>query len=357
MTGTAIDCAFCPVYKRARFSRRSVDEVLADLDAMHAIAEDLRARSRSMGHGGEIVRPVVESVLYDPTVSDARRRMAVWLMRGGKTVFLQDSDALVIKPEAVEAILAGIRSRFPHVSRITSYSRSKTLVHRSTEQLRRLGAAGLSRIHVGMESGADEVLERVRKGVTAAEHIEGCRHVVEAGVGLSLYVMPGLGGQTLSERHATETARVVNAIRPDFVRIRTTAVTPGTPLAEQADRGSFVEMDDIALAAEIRAMLGRLDDFPFTLASDHVMNLLEEVSGRWPEDRPRILDTLDTFLGLDRDEQRHFVLGRRVLVYRDLADRLDPARRAHVERVEREMGPLGDDDFRGLVRRLRARTV
>ncbi len=276
-------CAFCPVYKNLRFSLRTVDEVLQDLDAMQAVYGD---------------RPT--------------------------TVFLQDANPLLTRTDDLVRILEGIHQRFPRVERITAYARSHTLARRSVAELRRIREAGLNRLHVGMESGCDAVLQLVEKGVTRADQIEGGRRAKEASFELSEYVMPGLGGKELSDAHADDSATALQAIQPDFIRLRTTAVMPGSGLATLVTQGTMTPLSEVEMVAEIRRFLTGLASLTTRLDSDHVLNLLMELRGDLPADLAHMLEICDEFLRLSQVEQHRFVLGRRLGWFVRLSDRNDP---------------------------------
>jgi hypothetical protein len=276
-------CAFCPVYKNLRFSLRSVEDVLQDLDAMQAIY-------------GE--RPT--------------------------TVFLQDANPLLTRTDDLVRILEGIHQRFPRVERVTAYARSHTLARRTVAELCRIREAGLNRLHVGMESGCDAVLQLVEKGVTRADQIEGGRRAKEAGFELSEYFMPGLGGKELSDANADDSATALQAIQPDFVRLRTTAVVPGSRLATLVTQGRMTPLSEVETVAEIRRFLTGLTDLTTQLESDHVLNLLMELRGDLPSDMARLLETCDEFLRLSQVEQNRFVLGRRLGWFVRLSDRSKP---------------------------------
>lgn len=263
-------CAFCSVYNGQRFSLRPVDEVVADLDAM-------------LGY-------------YGPNV---------------RTVFLQDANALLTPPDQLEAILLALVERFPKVDRITTYARSHTLVHRKLEDLVRLREAGLNRVHIGFESGSDEVLNMVNKGTTRAQQILGGQRAREAGFQVSEYWMPGLGGIALTDLHASESASALRAIKPHFIRLRTTAVMRGTPLASRRDDGTFVELDEVAKVREIRAFLAALDDLECRIESDHGLNLLMELRGNLPDDLPGLLALCDGFLNAPAEQQQACIAARR----------------------------------------------
>jgi len=227
-------------------------------------------------------------------------------------VFLQDANPLLTKTDDLVRIVEAVRRRFPKVRRITAYARSHTLARRSEAELKRLREAGLDRLHVGMESGCDAVLTLVSKGTTRAEQIEGGKRAKAAGFELSEYVMPGLGGRALSDAHADDTASALREIKPDFVRLRTTAVSPGTPLCDLEERGEFVPLGEIGLVAEIRRFLAGLGDLNTRLESDHVLNLLPELRGDLPKDRERLLGVCDAVLALPPELQVRFVLARRL---------------------------------------------
>lgn len=334
-------CTFCPVYKGQRFSLRSAGEVKADIDAMAELAERLREVGWRDGRCDE---ERVAALLYGPDGAGAAQ-VARFLAAGAGTAFLQDANSLIAPVEELRDIIAHLRLRFPSLRRVTSYARSHTITGRSVAELVRLREAGLSRIHVGLESGADRVLELVGKGAGAERHIDAGRRVRAAAIGLCEYVMPGLGGRALSDEHARETARVLRAIEPDFVRLRTVTVPVGSALAAAVSRGQLEPASDVEIVAEIRALLCGLEGVRTTIRSDHVLNLLEEVSGRLPEELPRLLGIVDQFLSLGADEQELFAVGRRLGSLRRLDDLDDGPLRARAEQQRallrrRHAGPL-----------------
>jgi radical SAM superfamily enzyme YgiQ (UPF0313 family) len=199
---------------------------------------------------------------------------------------------------------------------VTSYSRSHTVSKRSVEDLARLRTAGLDRVHIGLESGSDAVLGFVEKGVTAERQIEAGRRIKSAGLELSEYIMPGLGGRRWTKEHATETARVLNAINPDFIRIRSLAISPGTPLAEREKVGEIEPLSGVETVEELRLLIENLDGITSRIVSDHMLNLLEEVQGKLPEDKEAMIASIDRFLALSDDEKDLFQLGRRLGVFR-----------------------------------------
>ncbi|MBC8868718.1 MAG: radical SAM protein [Planctomycetes bacterium] len=334
-------CVFCPVYKDEPFSIRKVEEIKRDIDAMAAIRDRIHHRGNaSCGARPDRVAvfDAVKSLDRDGEVhGECARQVAFWICRGLESLFLQDADALVLRTEQLVEILNYARAAFPTITRITTYARAKTVSRKSPDDLKALRAAGLNRIHIGMESGSNAVLSLVQKGVTQDELIRSGRLVMAAGIELSEYFMPGLGGRELSEEHAVESAAVLTAVNPTFIRIRSTVPVPGTPLHRMMTEGRWVPLTEEEKVGEIRACLERLDGITSTVQSDHIMNLLEDVAGRLPGDKQRMLETIDCFLNMNPPDREAFIVGRRMGRYRHLSDyaplpEVEMGRRPHIRR-------------------------
>jgi hypothetical protein len=317
-------CAFCHTYRGTKFELRPVEEIKDDIRAIRAMVDRITETSWKYGHGGRITRSVANYFFEsDEDQSDGIRSVVAWLYFGGESVFLQDANSIIMKTDDLAAVLDFIREQFPQVKRITSYCRSKTAARKSVEELKRLKEAGLSRIHIGLESGCDPVLDFIKKGSTAADHIQGGRNVVAAGISLSEYVIPGLGGDRWSRSHAVETAKVLNAINPDFIRLRTLQVVPGTELYTMRQEGAFRPLPDEEILKEIRLFIETLEGITSTIVSDHILNLLEELEGKLPEDKPKLLAVIDRFFALPDRDRLIYRLGRRKGIYRRLDDLSD----------------------------------
>jgi len=343
-------CEFCRTYKRHEFSLRSVEEIEADIEAMARIRDRLR-------DAGFTARPR-EAVARGLVRTNEEYVVANVLAHGGRTAFLQDADSLVMKPDRVRRVLAFFRERFPEVERITTYARSRTVARLSVEDLRSYGAQGLTRIHVGMESGHDPLLDLIAKGATAEIHIRAGSKVREAGLELSEYVMPGLGGREMSRGHALDTARVLNAVDPHFIRFRTLCLGPKLPLWQHfhGPEARLTRQTDAEVVAEIRLFLSALDGIGSRVVSDHILNLLGDLEGQLPGDRERLLARCDAFLALDAGEQRLFQAGRRAGLLEGVGDLANPALRARAEAVLAELvrvhGPGGvEEGVRALMER------
>ncbi len=329
-------CAFCPVYKGSRFSLRPPEHVKADIDAVFRCVERLRAAA---GTDRTLSRQALHQIMESLPAEDAPAFQAAlrWVNEGMRSVFLQDANSLIIKPDDLIDILHHLYRRFPDIQRVTSYARSHTVGRIKPEKLARIRAAGLNRLHIGMESGADAVLELVKKGSTKADHIKAGRRSKEAGFELSEYVMPGLGGQDLSATHARETADALNQINPDFIRLRSLAIPPGLPLHEEYLAGRFKKCTDIMMAEELLLFLEHLEGITSYIKSDHILNLFEEVEGRLPKDREKMTAPVRRFLDMPPTDQMHYQVGRRLGLFRRLDDMNDSGRLNRVREVCQRM--------------------
>ncbi len=317
-------CAFCHTYRGTKFQLRSVEEVKKDIQAMKDIADDVLELSWKCGEGGRVNRNVLKYIYNSPDLrNDYIYSVAAWLYYGGENVFLQDANSLILKTGDLVSILDFLKEKFPHVKRITSYCRSHTAARKTITEFEQLKNAGLSRIHIGMESGCDDVLVLINKGVTATEHIKAGLNIRQAGIELSEYVIPGLGGTKYTRQHALDTAKVLNAINPDFIRLRTLHVVPGTALDELMGKGEFQTLKDDDVLREIKLFVENLGVQNTYFASDHILNLLEELEGRFPEDKKKILSTIEQYFQLSPDERLIFRVGRRSGAYRKLVDLSD----------------------------------
>jgi len=331
-------CEFCHIYKGKKFSLRTVAEVKKDIDMVQEIASEVKGLSWMHGFGGDITAPLVNLLLQNaPRYPEGLRSVALWLYGGGKTVFLQDANSLVLKTDQLIEILNYLRKTFPSIERITTYARAKTVSKKGVEELRDLCRAGISRIHIGLETGYDPLLQYIQKGVTAQEHIEAGRKVKESGISLSEYVILGLGGKGMWREHAVETARVLNQIDPDFIRVRTLKVLETMPLQEKIVKGEFVLLSDDEIVVEERLFIENLEGINSTFISDHILNLLEEVEGKLPEEKEKMLAVIDRYLALSPEEKVNFRLGRRAGVYRSTDDLSNPDLSHQVEKVLRRI--------------------
>jgi radical SAM superfamily enzyme YgiQ (UPF0313 family) len=266
-------CEFCHVYKGAQFERRPLEEVLQDID-------------KAAEFHGDVFR----------------------------SAFLQDANSLVMETSDLVQVLSRVRQRFPSVQRVTSYARARTVARKSLEELRQLHEAGLSRLHIGLESGYDPLLEYMNKGVTSDLVIEGGKKVVESGISLCLYVVLGLGGRLRLEgeetwrNHALHTARVLNAVNPHYIRVRTLTIKEGMPLYQKLVSGEFEESSDAEKVREERLLIENLDVTSY-FASDHSTNVLMDVRGQLPPEKEAMLSLMDRYLELSEAEQVNFRLG------------------------------------------------
>lgn len=328
-------CRFCSSYKGERFERRSVEDIKRDITEAGQLAQQIQQLSWDNGFSGRITEEVVR--LTGENLGEAAFYVSCWLYYGGENVFLQDGNSLVMSTEQLVDVLEFLRFTFPKVKRVTTYARTRTLMKKPLEDLVKLREAGLSRVHVGLESGYDPVLDYMDKGVTAADQVEAGLRVKAAGIELSSYVILGLGGRDMTREHALATSMALNAINPDFIRFRTLALKPEMPLHQDFISGKFVPLSEDGVVLEERQLIEALEGVDGYLISDHAVNLLMEVEGRLPQARTNMLNTIDRYLFLSARDRLNFRLGRRLGVYNYLSDLNNTTRRQQVDQVIEEL--------------------
>ena len=326
------NCTFCGLYKGQKFSIRPVSHIIKDIDVIRYYVDEIQkimAQSDGAAH-----RQYMNLVSGQPESDQMALHAAlIWVQGGMQSIFLQDANTLIIKPDDLVEILNYVQKSFPNVERITSYARSHTIARISDDDMARIAVAGLNRIHIGMESACDEVLDFVKKGVDKKTHIIAGQKVKRAGIELSEYFMPGLGGVTLSRENALETADALNQINPDFIRIRTLGLPENIELYKDFQSGAFIKPGDVPMAEELLLLLDNLNGITSTVKSDHILNLFQEVEGRLPEDKERMTAPLRTFLAMPPEEQLTYMVGRRTGIFSKLEDLHDSELRSHAEKA------------------------
>ena len=309
-------CTFCEMYKKHRFVYRPVAEIKADIDSVAAIRDEILAAAGTLGMAGRVDRELGAALLAaggDLGQNPGFVTVFNWLLSGGRTAFLQDADSMIMRPHELLETLEYLRLSLPSLNRVTTYARAKTLAGRKPEQLEGIRAAGLDRLHIGLETGDEELLALIQKGVTQAEQIEGSRKALAAGFQVSEYWMPDLGGRERWRQHAENTARVLSAINPHYIRSRPLVPRRGTPLYEEVVQGRLHLSSPHQRLEELQLMIAQLE-VDSRVCFDHAMNAWRDSRGgllfrqdyegyRFPEEKPLLLERIAE--GLAVDEARH----------------------------------------------------
>jgi len=304
-------------YNHEKFQLRAVEEIKNDIQLARAISDEIKQVSWQLGYAGRVADAVGAIIIQrEPELRESYSFVNVfnWLRFGARTSFLQDADSLIMRTPDLIEVLKYLKETFPSLQRITSYARAKTIYHKTQKELKDIRAAGLDRLHVGLESGDDELLRHLDKGVTAEQHIIAGRKAREAGFEFSAYVMPGLGGRAKSEQHAKNTARVLNEINPHYIRLRPFLPRPNTPSFDEYQMGGFQLTSPHERLSELKTMIAALT-VTSHLCFDHMMNAWRSESGellftqdyegyKFPEEKERTLELIEE--GLQVRESMHF---------------------------------------------------
>ena len=316
-------CKFCYgiPYNREKFQLRSVEDIRRDIDAAKAIADCIQSIAMKLAGLDWAARLLDTYSLYDKEFQELNHDEMTnfqsiitvfnWLYSGGTSVFLQDADTLIMPTKDLLEVSDYLKRTFPSIEKMTSYARSKTIVHKTTEEMRALRQAGLTRLYVGLESGDDDILRHVRKGVTGDEHIIAGKKVKEAGFQLSEFCVVGLGGKSRSDKNAENTARVLNEINPDYVRIRRYVPRAGSPLLEEWKNGAFQLLSPHEELREIQMMIKDLD-VTSRVCFDHYIDPAYRIGSRllwifkqdhdgykFPEEKAAVLSLAEEGLKID----------------------------------------------------------
>ena len=260
-------CTFCNMFKAKRFRVRPVEEVIEDLEA-------------------------------------ARK----YYSRVGR-IFLCDGDALCLKTDKLIVILDKIKELFPECERVGIYGRSNDILRKTDEELRELVNHGLGIVYIGAESGSNQVLQMINKGVTREEIIESVKRCEEAGLPTSVTFISGMGGKALWKEHAVETGTMISEMGASYVGLLTLMVSPDAPIYEDIKSGAFEVLSGEEVVAETHLLLESVgewkSDRPCVFRSNHASNYVS-LRGNLPEEKDRMLKQLETAMnniGLLKDER------------------------------------------------------
>ncbi len=256
-------CSFCSMYKDKKFRIRRLEEVLDEL-------EEARSHYREV-----------------------------------KRIFLADGDAMICKTAYLKEVLVKIKNLFPECERVGIYSSPQSIMNKTIEELSELRKLGLGIAYLGIESGSDKILKYIQKGTTAEEMILAGRKILTSGIKLSATLISGLGGKEHWQEHAIESARIVNAIQPQYLGLLTLLLEPGVSLEAQVKNGEFQLLTPIEILKETKMLLENFALNHCIFRSNHASNYIS-LQGTLPEDRQRLIRQLDEALEQKDDYNEYF---------------------------------------------------
>ncbi|HYE81458.1 MAG TPA: radical SAM protein [Clostridia bacterium] len=251
-------CTFCSMYKDKKFRIRDVEEIFADIE-----------------EGKRSYRRV-------------------------SRVFLADGNALAMKADDLKRILLKIHELMPECERVGIYSSPGDILRKSVDELRELRELGLGIVYMGLESGCDEILRSIRKGVTSREMVEAGKKLIGSGIKLSITLISGIGGKALWKEHALASARVINEIDPHYLGLLTLLVEPGTEMEQQIAKGGFELLDPGEVMEETRLLIENLNLHNCVFRSNHASNYFA-LAGALPQDKHRLLQEIEKAMNNEYD--------------------------------------------------------
>jgi hypothetical protein len=346
-------CLFCPAYKNEKFSLRSLDELKRELLYLSEIYTKLKSALNNTTLyelSSNLKQYFPEEQLHDA------HRMLHWIYHQEFNIFIQDADPLLRKPSQLIELLSLLKQLFPETNRITSYARATTINRFSTEELFLLKNSGLSRIHMGLESGSDNVLKFVCKGFKSKDVVDACNKLKQAGIESSLYIMPGLGGKNYTKEHVTETIRTINLAKPNFLRLRTIGLNSQIPLYYKFASGEFLILSEEEIVKEINDIIQGIE-VELNLYSDHNLNLLMEINGTLPKDKNKLLSIIKRFLSFSEQKKILFILSRRMNKVFELGEFLSFSPDEEIQDLFEQIKHLNKEEREKFFLRLRSQNL
>jgi radical SAM superfamily enzyme YgiQ (UPF0313 family) len=246
-------CTFCGMYKSKKFRIRSKSDIFRDMEEMAARYNKVRR------------------------------------------IFLADGDALVLKTQDLKDILQKIRELFPYCERVGIYATPGDILRKSPEELKSLKEHGLGIVYLGIESGSDKILKDIDKGADSKDMIKAGRRITDSGIKLSVTLISGLGGKDDWQEHAKESARVINAINPDYLGLLTLLIEPGTRMYDMVKEGTFKLLSTEEVALETQMLIRNLELENCIFRSNHASNYFS-LAGTLSHDKGKLLEQLDNVL-------------------------------------------------------------
>lgn len=257
-------CTFCSMFKDKKFRVRDVNEILEDLD------------------------------------------MARRTYRHVEKIFLADGDALCLTNSKLLIILDRIKKLFPECKRVGVYGSPQDVLMKKPEELIELHQNGIGIIYIGAESGSNQVLQDIQKGVSRAQMIEAVQKIEASGIQASVTFISGLAGPERWEEHALETASMISEMQPSYVGLLTLMVDPAAPIYDEIQAGRFKILSAEEVLAETMLMLKNINvKRNCVFRSNHASNYVS-LKGELPADKDRMVNQLRAALqntSLIKDER------------------------------------------------------
>lgn len=212
-----------------------------------------------------------------------------------RRIFLADGDVMNLPYDQFLSVLGMLNDRFPRLSRVNIYANGHSILRKTDAELQAFKRLKLNTLYMGLESGHEETLRTVKKRETAKEMVEAGLRAQAAGLKMSVMVLTGLGGQENSTAHAAATVDALNRMQPRLLSALRVIPIPGTELYAQEQSGAFKQLTEFEATQELRDMIGKLELEGTVFRANHSSNILP-LEGRFPKDKARLLDELETLL-------------------------------------------------------------
>ncbi len=256
-------CSFCSMYKEKKFVIKPIEDIKSDIDAFRAMYKN----------------------------------------RSVEKIFLADGDALVVPTEILVQVLDYIKEVFPECKRVSIYGTAIAIHQKSVEDLKKLYEKGLTLVYLGVESGDNDALKFIKKGIRAERVVELAKKIQDTGIDLSITLIAGLMGKFQDNKmHAIKSAKIITDISPKYASILNLRLYEGTELYDLMQQGKYDYLEGVEVLKEMRLVLSSIDPSkitkPIIFRANHASNYLN-LKGNLPEDIPRMIAEIDNAIEND----------------------------------------------------------
>jgi pyruvate-formate lyase-activating enzyme len=244
------NCTFCSMYKTKKYQVREIEDIFKEIDILANIYPD------------------------------------------ANKVFLADGDALSLPTGYLIEVLQYLKSSFPRLGRVSVYATAQNVLEKSEEELSLLYENKLNLIYYGIETGNDELLKKINKGVTASQIIESLNKASKANIKISATVILGIGGEAYINEHIKDTATIINSTTINYLSTLQLGLEEDVRERFLKHFDNFKMLDDYQVLDEQKRFLELLNPINKVIfRSNHASNAFH-LAGTLPKDTARLLEEI-----------------------------------------------------------------
>ena len=238
-------------------------------------------------------------------LKEARKMCGILTGRKVSRTFLTGANPFVLKYDRLMEIAGLVHRYFPGMETIGSFARVTDITLKTDEELSALRRAGYDGLTIGIETADDEALRFMNKGYLAADILEQCGRLDQAGIRYSFFYLSGISGAGRGEDGARVTAAVCNKLHPVLIGANMLTIYPDSELYGEIRQGNWKEESETEKYREVRALVEGLE-IPTEFAAFGASNAFW-LNGVLPKDKKKLLAFLDDIIkNVGEDKLRRY---------------------------------------------------